>query len=75
VHFFLILYIYYGKRCNFALNLYKKEMATIEKISGNLPYDIKSATSIFEYSKGLLGKTLRDYMWEGYETKKGKGGL
>lgn len=50
-------------------------MATIEKISGNLPYDIKSATSIFEYSKGLLGKTLRDYMWEGYETKKGKGGL
>ena len=23
----------------------------------SLPYDIKSATSIFEHSKGLLGKT------------------
>ena len=40
-----------------------------------LPYDIKSAESIFEYSKRLLGNTLRDYVWEGYENKKGKGGL
>lgn len=40
-----------------------------------LPYDIGSATSIFEYSKGLLDKTLRDYVWEGYKPKKGKGGL
>ena len=40
-----------------------------------LPYNIKSATSIYEYSKGLLGKTLRYFVWEGYETKKGKGGL
>ncbi len=40
-----------------------------------LPYDIKSATSIFEYSKGLLGNTLRDFVWENYEPKKGKGGL
>lgn len=29
-----------------------------------LPYDIASAESIFEYSKGLLGKTLRDFVWE-----------
>ena len=41
----------------------------------NLPYDITSAKSIFEYSKGLLGRTLRDFVWEGYETKTGKGGL
>lgn len=40
-----------------------------------LPYDIKSAESIFEYSKGLLGNSLRDFVWEGYENKKGKGGL
>ena len=41
----------------------------------NLPYDITSAKSIFEYSKGLLGRTLRDFVWEGYETKTGKGSL
>ena len=41
----------------------------------SLPYDIKSATSIFEYSKGLLGRTLRDFVWNGYELKKGKDGL
>ena len=41
----------------------------------NLPYDIKSVDSIFEYSKGLLNKTLRDFVWEGYEPKKGKGGI
>ena len=40
-----------------------------------LPYDIKSANSIFEYSKGLLGKSLRDFVWDNYEPKKGKGGL
>ena len=40
-----------------------------------LPYNIKDAKSIFEYSKGLLSKTLRDFIWEGYEPKKGKGGL
>ena len=40
-----------------------------------LPYDIKDAKSIFEYSKGLLGKTLRNFVWNGYETKKGKGSL
>ena len=40
-----------------------------------LPYDKSNPSSIFEYSKGLLGKTLRDFVWEGYEQKKGKGGL
>jgi len=40
-----------------------------------IQYDIKSAKSIFEYSKGLLGKTLRDFVWENYEPKKGKGSL
>jgi hypothetical protein len=40
-----------------------------------LPYNIKDALSIFEYSKGLLGKTLRDFAWEDYKPKKGKGGL
>ena len=41
----------------------------------SLPYDIKSATSIFEHSKGLLGKTLRDFMRKDYVPKKGKGSL
>ena len=40
-----------------------------------LPYNIKDATSIFEYSKGLLGKSLRDFVWDNYEPKKGKGSL
>ncbi len=40
-----------------------------------LPYDKTSAESIFEYSKQLLGKTLRDFVWDGYETKRGKGGI
>lgn len=44
-------------------------------IKSTLPYDIKNANSIFEYSKGLLGNTLRNFIWEGYETKRGKGGL
>lgn len=45
------------------------------KYNSNLPYDITNAYSIFEYSKGLLGKTLRDFVWEDYQPKKGKGGL
>lgn len=44
-------------------------------LNSTLPYDIKSAASIFEYSKGLLGNTLRDFVWEKYEPKKGKGSL
>lgn len=49
-------------------------MAKIE-LPKVLPYDKTSAKSIFEYSKGLLTKTLRDFVWKGYEIKKGKGGL
>ena len=45
------------------------------KIPKIMPYNMYSATSVFEYSKGLLGKTLRDFVWEGYQPKKGKGGL
>ncbi len=40
-----------------------------------LPYDKSSALSIFEYSKGLLNKTLRDFISDDYTPKKGKGGL
>ncbi len=47
----------------------------MESFKTTLPYDITKSTSIFEYSKGLLGKTLRDFVWEGYETKRGKGSL
>lgn len=50
-------------------------MASKLNIPEILPYDKGSSASIFEYSKGLLGKTLRNFVWEGYETKKGKGGL
>ncbi len=45
------------------------------KIPSTLPYDKTSAASIFDYSKGLLDKTLRDFVWDGYEVKSGKGGL
>lgn len=47
----------------------------MESSSKFLPYDKTSAKSIFDYSKGLLGKTLRDFIWEGYEIPKGKGSL
>lgn len=40
-----------------------------------LPYDATNAASIFEYSKGLLGRTLREFACKGYEPKKGKGGI
>lgn len=43
--------------------------------SNQLPYDKGNAVSIFEYSKKLLNKTLRDFITEGYEPMKGKGGL
>ena len=45
------------------------------KIPEILPYDKTMASSIFEYSKGILEKTLREFVWEGYQSKKGKGGL
>ncbi len=40
-----------------------------------LPYDKTSAISIFDYSKGLLEKSLREFVWEGYVPKQGKGAL
>ena len=40
-----------------------------------LPYDISSALSIFEYSKGLLGRNLRSFMPDKYVPFKGKGGM
>lgn len=46
-----------------------------KKYKSTLPYDITNAMSIFGYSKGLLGKTLRQFAWEGYMPKKGKGSL
>ena len=38
-------------------------------------YNPTDITSIFEYSKGLLGHTLRDFAVSDYEARKGKGGL
>jgi len=51
------------------------ELTSKIKVPEKLPYDKTSASSIFDYSKGLLKKTLREFVWEGYKTKKGKGGL
>lgn len=48
------------------------------KVKGKMKgkgYDATDVTSIFEYSKGLLGHSLRDFAEEGYEVRKGKGGL
>lgn len=45
------------------------------KTASTLPYDKTSPESIFEYSKGLLGQTLRDFALENYVPKKGKGCL
>jgi len=50
-------------------------MSIIIKNQSTLPYDIKDAVSIFDYSKGLLGKTLREFAPEAYKPKKGKGSL
>ena len=58
----------YGKE-KVTINMAKIQTPTV------LPYNSKSPTSIYEYSKGLLGNTLRDFVWEGYEPKKGKGAL
>lgn len=40
-----------------------------------LPYDKYSPKSIFEYSKGLLGKSLRDFVNAEYKVKSGKGSI
>lgn len=44
-------------------------------VTNQLPYDNTNPISIFEYSKGLIGKTLRDFLQKGYIPKKGKGSL
>lgn len=46
-----------------------------KRLKGQLPYDVTNAESIFEYSKGLLEKTLRTFVQEGYKCKRGKGSL
>lgn len=43
--------------------------------TNQLPYDKTNPISIFNYSKGLIGKTLREFIQKGYTPKKGKGGL
>ena len=50
-------------------------MSDISCLERELPYDKTSAVSIFEYSKGLSGKKLRDFIHEEYIPKKGKGGI
>lgn len=50
-------------------------MPYTNNILKELPYDKYSATSIYEYSKGMLGKSLREFTYEGYAPKKGKGGI
>lgn len=40
-----------------------------------LSYDKTSAISIFEYSKGLLSRSLREFIKENYSPKKGKGSI
>ena len=50
-------------------------MANTNDILKELPYDKYSAASIYEYSKGLLGKRLREFAHEGYTPKKGKGSI
>ena len=50
-------------------------MPNTNNILKELPYDKYSATSIYEYSKGLLGKSLREFAYKGYAPKKGKGGI
>ena len=50
-------------------------MPNTNNILKELPYDKHSATSIYEYSKGLLGKSLREFAYEGYAPKKGKGSI
>ena len=50
-------------------------MESVDNTYDNLPYDKTLPSSIFEYSKNLLGKTLRDFLNENYVPKKGKGGI
>lgn len=50
-------------------------MSKIINSINKLSYDNTSAISIFEYSKGLLGKILRDFISPQYIPKKGKGSI
>ena len=50
-------------------------MTNTNKLTKGLPYDKTSAISIYEYSKGLLGKSLREFVYDGYSQKEGKGGI
>lgn len=50
-------------------------MNGIKEVFKELPYNKSSAASIYEYSKGLLGRSLREFAYEGYAPKKGKGGI
>lgn len=50
-------------------------MASESNVKLNHLYDVTDPSSIFEYSKKLLGKTLRDFVWDGYTPKQGKGSL
>lgn len=47
----------------------------MEYLNDKLPYDKSDAISIFEYSKKMLHKALRDFLTEDYKPRKGKGGL
>lgn len=48
-------------------------MTNTNKHSKELPYDKSSAISIYEYSKGLLGKSLREFVHDDYTPPSGKG--
>ena len=50
-------------------------MTNTNKLTKGLPYDKTSAISIYEYSKGLLGKSLREFVYDGYSQREGKGGI
>lgn len=50
-------------------------MTNTNKHSKELPYDKSSAISIYEYSKGLLGKSLREFVHDDYTPPSGKGSI
>ncbi len=56
-------------------NFFMPNNASNKDVVDSLPYDIADAFSIFEYSKGLLRRTLSDFVDEKYTPKRGKGGL
>ena len=40
--------------------------------TNQLPYDKTNPISIFNYSKGLIGRTLREFIQTGYTPKKAR---